>query len=149
MVQTNSKGIFFLKVFQKFFSFSLNFQVFFKHFLAIFCNEKTTILTLSTSEGGGGGSHVFRFEGPWLRIRNVNILLYIYVCMDKVASFFVIYRQKHSNRYFRCTEHVNANKKNKYFIIHKWTNDKLCTALWIEHWKQRSDVANKPCHFGY
>ncbi len=47
----------------------------------------------------------------------------------KVASFFVIYRQKHSNRYFRCTEHVNANKKNKYFITHKWTNDKLCTAL--------------------
>ncbi len=24
--------------------------------------------------GGGGGGHVFRFEGPWLRIRNVNIL---------------------------------------------------------------------------
>ncbi len=33
-------------------------------FLAIFRNEITTILTLSTSEGGGGeGGHVFRFGG--------------------------------------------------------------------------------------
>ncbi len=36
-------------------------------FLAIFRNEIMTILTPSTSEGGewgGGGDHVFRFEGP-------------------------------------------------------------------------------------
>ncbi len=54
-------------------------------FLATFRNEITTILTPSTSQGGewglfwhprlhkgaSGGGHVFRFEGPWLRIRNV------------------------------------------------------------------------------
>ncbi len=34
------------------------------YFLAIFRNEITTILTPSTSEGGGGGGHVSRFEGP-------------------------------------------------------------------------------------
>ncbi len=33
----------------------------FCYFLAIFRNEITTILTPSTSKGGG---HVFRFEGP-------------------------------------------------------------------------------------
>ncbi len=68
---------------EKFFSlkFSENFQSFSKfirNFLAIFRNEITTILTPSASEGGG---HVFHFEGPWLRIRNVNIL--IYTVMDK------------------------------------------------------------------
>ncbi len=25
---------------------------------------------------GGGGGHVFRFGGPWLQIRNINILIY-------------------------------------------------------------------------
>ncbi len=50
------------------------------HFLAIFRNEITTILTRLQKgmSGGGGGGHVFRFEGPWLRIRNVNIYIYIH-----------------------------------------------------------------------
>ncbi len=47
-------------------------------FLAVFREEITTTLVPSTSEGGWGGP-VFRFEGPWLRIRNVNILIYIYM----------------------------------------------------------------------
>ncbi len=50
-------------------------------FLAIFRNEITTILTPSTSEKGEWGrrgGHFFRFGGPWLQIRNVNILIYLY-----------------------------------------------------------------------
>ncbi len=41
-----------------------------KKFLAIFRNEITTILTLSTAKGvsgGGEGDHVFCFGGPWLQ----------------------------------------------------------------------------------
>ncbi len=50
----------------------------FQFFLAIFRNEIMTILTPSTSEGSEWGRSHFSFGGPRLRIRNVNILLYIY-----------------------------------------------------------------------
>ncbi len=43
----------------------------------MFRNEITTILTLSTSEGGGGDGHFFRFGGPSLKICNINIRIYL------------------------------------------------------------------------
>ncbi len=62
----------------------INFMIFLPifSFLAIFRNEITTILTPSISKGGewgARGGHVFRFGGPWSQIRNVNILIYLYM----------------------------------------------------------------------
>ncbi len=41
--------------------------------------------TLGFKRGGGGGGHVFRFGGPWLRIRNVNI--HMWVVLQKLPQF--------------------------------------------------------------
>ncbi len=41
--------------------------------LAIFWTEITTIWKLLTSEVGRGGSHIVRFKGPSVQIRNVNV----------------------------------------------------------------------------
>ncbi len=50
--------------------------------------------TLFKRGGGGVGGHVFRSGGPWLQIRHVNILIYLYIYYLKREGWFL--RQHHT-----------------------------------------------------
>ncbi len=60
-------------------------------FLALFRN-KITIILMGVS-GGGGGGHVFRFEGSWLQLSNVNIL-HIKTEQNFLAAMFSVHPQQ-------------------------------------------------------
>ncbi len=50
-------------------------DIFLDNFLAIFRNEIKTIWHFRLQKWVGRGGHVFHFEGPWLQICNINILM--------------------------------------------------------------------------